>query len=401
MSLRRGLFPKLAVLYAVAVAVMLYLMSRAPSQRRPSRLPPSTEQSPSGEASTRGLRLAVGIVGRLSRFSFETFADNVVAPNNSSTLDVFAYLTNGGFDCKYYKDWTNATIVDWPTIERDFGAIVEGAGARLMSFETKPQTAIAAIVGDGRLHSPELQKPGMPCAVAQRDWNWYQLHRMLLAEEVAGGFFYDVVLLLRDDAFFFQPMHPLAAFNRSAVSVKGCMRFGGLNDKVAVLPRRFASAWLQAFVQHYVDPLHTKPNYQNPEQFAKNVADTEGIPIVEPPNEWLPMLDIRELRTSAGEHGRLRQEGGCFRIGGFPMVQSGPPSEMRARCACVAEGHCEAGQDTCLEIVVDAEAEVGVRRLLPALEARQQRVDELVSGLVAVGAEQDVVDVEHAVDVDS
>ena len=48
--------------------------------------------------------------------------------------------------------------VDWPTIERDFGARVAGAGGRLRGFETKPQVPISDIVGDGRLHgvTPKL-----------------------------------------------------------------------------------------------------------------------------------------------------------------------------------------------------------------------------------------------------
>lgn len=327
----RGSFLKFAVLCAVNVAAMLYVMSRVPSQ------PPST--SLSRAAGTGGLRLAVGIVGRLSRFSFETFADNVVAPNNSSTLDVFAYLPNGGVDCKSHWGGTpTASSVDWPTIERDFGALVEGAGGRLMGFETPPQVPVAAIVGDGRLTGPVMQLPGVRCAVAQQYWNRYQLHRMVAAAEVAGGVFYDAVLLLREDAFFLQPMRPLASFNRSAVSVKGCLPYGGVNDKVAVLPRRFASAWLQSFVQHYADPPHAPPLYKNPEQFVQAVAEMEGIPIVEAPNEWLPMLDIRKVETRAS-HGRLRQEGGCFHRTYVGGVASGPPSR---RCECVAQGHCAA-----------------------------------------------------------
>jgi hypothetical protein len=94
-------------------------------------------------------------MGRLPNFSFESFAENVIAPNiaphNSTSVDVFAYLTNGGFDCKSQWSTMASNTVDWPTIERDFGALVEGAGGRLRGFETKPQTPISEIVSDGRL----------------------------------------------------------------------------------------------------------------------------------------------------------------------------------------------------------------------------------------------------------
>jgi len=270
------------------LAANVYLKS-GQAVRRHSLLPLLHQ---AGTARTGGLRLAVGIVGRLPRFSFETFAENVVAPNNLSlafgetSLDVFAYLTNGGFDCKSQWGPMASNSVDWPTIERDFGALVAGAGGRLRGFETKPQVKISEIVGKGRLSGHVFQDPGQRCAVAQQYWNRYQLHRMLLAAEVAGGFFYDMVLVMREDAFFLEPMRPLSAFNRSAVSVKGCLNFWGLNDKVAVLPRRYATAWLQAFVHHFVDPLHKTASYRNPEHFLQTVADGEGIPIEEVPASW-------------------------------------------------------------------------------------------------------------------
>ena len=41
-----------------------------------------TPPEPCPQPRARGLRVAVGIVGRLPLFSFETFAANVIAPNN-------------------------------------------------------------------------------------------------------------------------------------------------------------------------------------------------------------------------------------------------------------------------------------------------------------------------------
>ncbi|KAJ1469802.1 hypothetical protein T484DRAFT_2130035 [Baffinella frigidus] len=144
------------------------------------------------------LRLAVGIVGQLSRFSFETFAANVLAPNieagNKTRVDVFAFLPNGGFDCR--SGWNTEMFpnqvrkpdgtlafkrnsVDWKTIERDFRALVEGAGGNLMGFETPPQVPVPPIQGPGRMTGPAAQLPGQNCAVAQQFWNRYQLHRML------------------------------------------------------------------------------------------------------------------------------------------------------------------------------------------------------------------------------
>ena len=174
-------------------------------------------------------------------------------------------------------------------------------------------------------------------------------------------------------------MRPLRAFNLSAVSVKRCLGFGGLNDKVAypsmgyqpikclwadgalafrptsprtavvfvdlmnlaflqvaVLPRRFATAWLGAFVRFYIDGVggnHTT------EKFLQNLAAIDGIPIAKVDSAWLPTLDIRDVKTNVS-HGRLRQEGGCFNpvhVGGFARRQR--PDQ---RCECVAAGHCDA-----------------------------------------------------------
>jgi len=41
---------------------------------------------------------------------------------------------------------------------------------------------------------------------------------------------------MREDAYFLSPMRPLAQFNRSAVSVKRCLGWKGLNDKVYTEP---------------------------------------------------------------------------------------------------------------------------------------------------------------------
>ena len=124
-----------------------------------------------GVRGSRRFRLAVGIAGQLSRFSFETFAANVVAPNvdDASRVDVFAYLSNGGVDCKSESAKMRGTArsVYWPTIERDFGALVEGAGGHMMGFEVRAQLPITAIEGKHKLFAPSNSAPGQQCNAAQ------------------------------------------------------------------------------------------------------------------------------------------------------------------------------------------------------------------------------------------
>jgi len=120
------------------------------------------------------------------------------------------------------------------------------------------------------------------------------------------------------------------------LSLASCLGFGGLNEKVAVLPRRSATPWLGAFVRFYVDGVG---GCHNTEKFLQNIATIDGIPIEKVDSMWLPTLDIRDVKTNAS-HGRLRQEGGCLSllyIGGFAGGQ-----REDQRCECVAEGHCDA-----------------------------------------------------------
>ncbi|KAJ1461737.1 hypothetical protein M885DRAFT_431947 [Pelagophyceae sp. CCMP2097] len=86
--------------------------------------------------------------------------------------------------------------------------------------------------------------------------------------------------------------------NADAVITKACLHWGGINDKVALMPRRFAPHWLGLLEQYYDHTLH---GYQNSEMFQKILAAKHGIPIEE---RRLPAVDYYHwLADEAGEMG--------------------------------------------------------------------------------------------------
>eukprot|EP00286_Rhodomonas_abbreviata_P026913 CAMPEP_0181296850 /NCGR_PEP_ID=MMETSP1101-20121128/4922_1 /TAXON_ID=46948 /ORGANISM="Rhodomonas abbreviata, Strain Caron Lab Isolate" /LENGTH=339 /DNA_ID=CAMNT_0023401739 /DNA_START=280 /DNA_END=1296 /DNA_ORIENTATION=+ len=286
------------------------------------------------------LRVAVLITGRLGSLSFNTTGYRVVKPNVKAghTVDVFASLANGGFDCK--SAWGASFAkpeTDWPTIERDFGDLIRSHGGRLAGMDVRQQFKTVQITDDNRMYQWSTEKMrGQKCAALQQHYNRYHGFRLVEQEEVRLGKLYDFIVYFREDAYWLQDIKPIHVFNRSAVSIKGCLRFGGINDKGAVVPRKFARAWFDVILHHY---LYQLPKYKNPEDFNKKAAEVQGVPMVEVPPGWFPQLDLRDITTKEVK-GVLRQDGrsGCF----HPLYVGGKSLEPDDHeCACVPKGYCE------------------------------------------------------------
>ena len=78
------------------------------------------------------------------------------------------------------------------------------------------------------------------------------------------------------------------------LSLASCLGFGGLNEKVAVLPQRSATPWLGAFVRFYVNGV---AGCHNTEKVLQNFATIDATPIAKVDSAWLPALDIRDVQT--------------------------------------------------------------------------------------------------------
>lgn len=281
------------------------------------------------------------MTGRLSSLSFNSTGFGLVRPNTRAGhhVDIFTSLSNGGFNCN--SSWGKAFAqppVDWPTIKADFGRIIWQSGGRLVRMQIRKQIKIHEFDEEDRFFQWKKKKmKSQKCAVYQQHFNKYNGFRLMQEEEVRTGLLYDFVMHVREDSFWLKEMKPIHHFSDSAVSTKGCLRFGGINDKVAVVPRKFASAWFDIILQNY---LYQIPRYKNPEDMSRKNAEVNSIPLVEVPVDYLPQLDIRKVETQTSPEGRLYQPAasGCF----HPLYAGGKSLEPDDKeCACVPSGLCK------------------------------------------------------------
>mmetsp|Transcript_5619 Transcript_5619/g.7253 ORF Transcript_5619/g.7253 Transcript_5619/m.7253 type:complete len:216 (+) Transcript_5619:24-671(+) len=108
-----------------------------------------------------------------------------------------------------------------------------------------------------------------------------------------------------------------------AVAVKACLEWEGVNDKLALIPRRYANKWMDLLSAYYDDSLF---GYKNSEQYQQKIAHLYHIPIRRYKNMF-PMIDyywwLRDLQGNLG----------CF-----PWNYAGVAGGHR--CACVDHVLC-------------------------------------------------------------
>ena len=83
-------------------------------------------------------------------------------------------------------------------------------------------------------------------------------------------------LQIRNDAYW--PISPPlpSTLPSDAVSAKSCLGFGGLNDKFAFIPRRYASTWMDLLL-HYYDPSYV--DYANIEELVGLIAKRRRVKV--------------------------------------------------------------------------------------------------------------------------
>ena len=94
--------------------------------------------------------------------------------------------------------------------------------------------------------------------------------------EVAAREHYDTIVLQRADAFWLSPAAPAHLFPSRAISYKACpsQNYGGIYDKVFVVPRALAHVWLEAVVYLYLDTAVTASFYNNEHYLGRHSCRT-------------------------------------------------------------------------------------------------------------------------------
>jgi len=120
--------------------------------------------------------------------------------------------------------------------------------------------------------------------------------------------FYDVVIRQRSDAYWLAPL-VIKSLPHDAVSVKKCAHYGGVNDKIAVIPRQFAKHWMELLLDYYISEHRLHQGYPNPESFIGLNAMAKSIKVAPQAAELLPTVDYRPYMQPDGDKAT---EEGCF-----------------------------------------------------------------------------------------
>lgn len=143
---------------------------------------------------------------------------------------------------------------------------------------------------------------------------------------------YDVLVKIRDDSYILQPFNLRNVEWKDAVGVKSCLQWGGMNDKVAVMDRKFGEIFFKAPITAYYDPAIDWPTIQrtvginNPESYLNAVFHMRGLPIRPLANTQLPIVSCRMRRRRDGTHvpcfrsAKIRQPRGIYHYHGVIEV---------------------------------------------------------------------------------
>ena len=168
-------------------------------------------------------------------------------------------------------------------------------------------------------------------------WPSYALHLLVHSAvwadveryERATTSAFDFVAKMRADAGWLPDAPaPGVTLEGSAVVVKECLDWGGLNDKLAIVPRKYAAPWMRLLEAYYDD---VAADYKNSEQFQLRLAHAFHVPVRKEPTA-LAMQDFYFWLPDA------RGRPGCF-----PWNYAG--LKPNGHCLCVADRECAAVGD--------------------------------------------------------
>eukprot|EP00928_Gymnodinium_smaydae_P008012 TRINITY_DN12879_c0_g1_i1.p1 TRINITY_DN12879_c0_g1~~TRINITY_DN12879_c0_g1_i1.p1 ORF type:complete len:578 (+),score=125.82 TRINITY_DN12879_c0_g1_i1:49-1734(+) len=254
--------------------------------------------------------LAVLIPGLRKRLVLRPTLDNVISPNAKAGLAVHVYaslVTTGATGKRWVKNEAAAsedpTLADLDSseFEAKVREEVESAGGKLAYLRQLPGGEVLDPLPKFALKRWP-QYPPSTSDIGKNVLRRYQSSEFLWnqtrAYEEKHGFRYSFVLLSRDDAYWLGPVL-IPSFVRPAgdylgparIFTRSCALFWGFNDKVAMLERAAAEAWLPLYSSFYHDSDDSLERSQGAEAFALQLIRLKGLAHYEVPFSQLPSLD--------------------------------------------------------------------------------------------------------------
>lgn len=281
--------------------------------------------------------VAVTVHGELSRLDPNTtITTKVVKPFVAGGYEVVVFLSLQAVRPKLPGSWHNARFNHFPAysdaeqrvvLERFTAAFLD-SGAAAVALHLYDLTGSPPMM-------PSLCTGGPGHGHANRfctAWTSYPLHCLVHSNmwrdverfEHDQGRQIDLLFKMRADTFWLRPVELPQAVHLSQVSVMKCFNWNGYNDKVALVPRRYAAPWMRLLEAYF---NQTYAGYKNSETLLKMIAAQNNIPVT----EWKTYLGFRDYYWwITNTRGSL----GCF-----PKNYAGVSSNG-ACVECFRQGEC-------------------------------------------------------------
>jgi hypothetical protein len=276
---------------------------------------------------SKGKKIGVTINGELQRVDPNTTISERVIRPYAKHFDVYVFLTIQGPRPKHTSNWHVHRFQGLPAYdEREERSVVEDLVDRFLNAGAR---GVEVHLYDLVRRPPQMPSkwsganPGKSVVERfQLVWPSFALHMLVhslvwsdvLTWERKHGQLNHIVKMRADAGWLGDAPVVGVDVDDSVALVKACASWGGLNDKMVLLPRRYADRWMDLLTAYYDDQtwqLHKcdqartqrKLGYKNSEEFQLCVARLHHIPYKELGHE-LPVYDYYWwLRDEKGRKG--------------------------------------------------------------------------------------------------
>lgn len=247
--------------------------------------------------SGEGVQVAVAINGEVQRLDPNTTTAKYAVLPLSRTREVVVFLTLQSRKRVSQGEWHAARFRNMPAYDdaQEKNVLDSVAHAFLANGAKRVEVHVYDLIKRPPLmpSSHSGANPGKASVARfQLVWPSYALHLLVhsvvwrdvvedekrqtsfdfLSEKTHASF--EFIYKMRADAGWLSEIPVERDYD--AVRVKRCLSWGGVNDKLAIIPRRFADRWMDLLSLYYDDTFF---GYKNSEQFQQLLAARYDVPI--------------------------------------------------------------------------------------------------------------------------
>lgn len=249
-------------------------------------------------------KVAVCITGQLGRLEHTSKVENLLK-TLTSEVHVFVAVTGGEAHYSYYGYHVGGSIryneSNFHTeMKAKFGSFYHGGCLKARTdWTTKPH-----LLDHWKVYRTDDKTETARKKRLTNHFNQFQrasdCFGVMSNAEHAMQTNYTTVIKLRDDSVVLKPMTRLPQAASEYLVVKDCAGWGGIEDKVAIMPRAYADDYLQGPFEFQMSVLNSVPEainisatLTNSEKMLKKVLELRHVQVRAASAEGFPVVDGR------------------------------------------------------------------------------------------------------------